>query len=247
MKTEVKTQKNEVVKVITTKKIDLLKETKKNESQKLNSLLLNDLEKFEQTTKGKILLLSSRDECSILKIELKANDFIKTKAGKNLISMINEKMNQFRIESLVNKSKDLDEKKAEKMNRKRSDKAIYKDLLKGELNSIFSVIKAVKVVDKNENLKRFPCIYKKSFHVALLSSFLNESQFIQVAKNGRLYSIEVAINCLEKLQALSDLNNVALFNDAFDKGKDIDGLLLNVMNNEITIETAFNCFLELKK
>lgn len=246
MKTEVKTQKNEV-KVITTKKIDLLKETKNNESQKLNSILLNDLEKFVQTTKGKILLLSNRDECNILKIELKSNDFIKTKDGKALISLINEKMNSFRIEALINKSKDLDEKKIEKMNKKRTDKAIYKDLLKGELNSIFSVIKAIKIVDKNEKTKRFPCIYKKSFHVALLSNFLNESQFIQVAKNSRLYSIEVAINCLEKLQTLYDLNNIALFNDAFDKGKDIDGLLLNVMNNETTIEVAFNCYLELKK
>jgi hypothetical protein len=187
---------------------------------------------------NEVIKLTKIDLC-LIKLENKEN--------KSLCKAINTVLNEIRISDLKRKSIELDDKKAKFLKKDLSEKQIYRNKLKGEFNSIFQILKVIKEVDKSEGTKKFKSVYSKSFHVSMINVFLTENQFLQVVKNGRQFSLSIALNSIEKIESVYDTKESVLIDSLLNKGEEINALITSVVKNECTIETAFNQFLELKK
>lgn len=172
---------------------------------------------------------------------------LENKENKQLCKAINIVLNEIRISELKNKSIELDKKKIDSSKKELSEKTIYRNKLKGEFNSIFQIIKVIKEVDKVEGTKKFKCLYSKSFHVAMINTFLTENNFLQVVKNNRQFSLSIALNSIEKVESIYDTKETVLIDSLLNKGEEVNVLISAVVNNTMSIETAFSQFLELKK
>lgn len=214
------------------------------ESKKVNLLTqaINNTNEVKRTLSENLSIeISLMDD--VLNLELKKveirnfceNKQLTTKVKNDLLKVINTKLKAIKesakVEILV---------KNESTKKERTDKQKFVLSVCENSRSLSSLINAIKKANKGVN--RYSFLYKKTFNLSLINSFLSLNQFNRLLRNGDFYTESEIVTILDKIEKIDDFKILELYTI---KGQAIKEIYKTFLNGSLTFENSLKEFTKL--
>ena len=224
-----KKELNQVLNV-ESKKVNLLTEAINNTNE-IKRTLSEDL-------KVQISLINDVLNLELKKVEIRnfcENKQLSTKVKNDLLKDINTKLKSIKeiakVEILVKK---------ESTKKERTEKQTFVLSVCENSRSLSSLINAIKKANKGVN--RYSFLYKKTFNLSLINSFLSLNQFNRLLRNGDFYTESEIVTILDKIEKIEDFKVLELYTN---KGQLIKDVYKSFLNGSLTFEGALKEFTKL--
>jgi hypothetical protein len=214
------------------------------ESKKVNLLTeaINNTNEVKRTLSENLSIeISLIDD--VLNLELKKveirnfceNKQLSTKVKNDLLKDINTKLKSIKeiakVEILVKK---------ESTKKERTEKQTFVLSVCENSRSLSSLINAIKKANKGVN--RYSFLYKKTFNLSLINSFLSLNQFNRLLRNGDFYTESEIVTILDKIEKIEDFKLLELYTN---KGQTIKDVYKSYLSGAINFEGALKEFTKL--
>jgi hypothetical protein len=226
----VETKNNVLTESIVSPKLDLLKESV-NSTNEVKRTLSEDL-------KVQISLINDILNLELKKVEIRnfcENKQLSTKVKNDLLKDINTKLKSIKeiakVEILVKK---------ESSKKERTEKQTFVLSVCENSRSLSSLINAIKKANKGIN--RYSFLYKKTFNLSLINSFLSLNQFNRLLRNGDFYTESEIVTILDKIEKIEDFKLLELYTN---KGQLIKDVYKSYLSGAINFEGALKEFTKL--
>lgn len=226
------TEKKELLKVqnVETKKINLLTEAITNTNEVKKTLAEN--------LSAEINLIDDVLNLELKKVEVRnfcENKQISTKVKNDLLKVINTKLKAIKEMAKI----DVFVKK-ESTKKERTEKQTFVLSVCENSRSLSSLINAIKKANKGVN--RYSFLYKKTFNLSLINSFLSLNQFNKLLRNGDFYTETEIVTILDKIEKIDDFKILELYTN---KGQTIKEIYKTFLDGSLTFESALKEFTKL--
>lgn len=226
------TTEKELVKVqnVESKKINLLTEAITNTKEVKRTLAENlsiEIELINDVLNFELKKVEIRNFCE--------NKQISTKVKNDLLKVINTKLKAIKEVAKI----DVFVKK-ESTKKERTEKQTFVLSVCENSRSLSSLINAIKKANKGVN--RYSFLYKKTFNLSLINSFLSLNQFNRLLRNGDFYTETEIVTILDKIEKIDDFKILELYTN---KGQTIKGIYKSYLDGSFTFESALKEFTKL--